>query len=490
MNGTNAPNAVIEIVTSPLVPDFLLIQEISLIATLIFLIAVFRNMLMATAEHEHQQNSTPWFIIGALTALSFTSYLTYEWGFDRFLFALGFSLALTLTFARPVFGLCLFIAFLLYRPWEMMPEDQLVMAIPKVFGLLVFVTFLFDKFRKKEFFFIWNPETTFLILFAFWVFLSIFKTTNFNESVKLYEANFTKLIIIYFLIINVVKTKLDYLALKGTLVFAIIGKGIVSIYHTIMTYNSDPAVKLKFGERLAGIGALADPNDLAAVLMIGLPLMCSFFFTNNKKLLPKFVGIILVSFSLYLIWYSRSRGAIIALLVLAASFFWFKTRSKKIKTFAVVGLILLFFPLTMSFKRSASDLSESSSNRMNYWKTAVIMAIKNPSLGVGFNSYPENYEKYAPEILGEWGFRTAHSTWFLILAETGPLGLLFFGLTYFFIFRKSYRCKDQTPELFYALIGYSVTMTFLSHAYIIYPYILFALISAGNRVFHENITAA
>lgn len=489
MNGTNFNNTIIEIVNSPLVPTFLLIQEIALILTLVFLILVFRRMLVEIPDLDyHKKNSTSWVLIALISTIGLTSFLTYEWGMDRFLFAFGFSLALIITFTRPIFGLCLFVAFLLYRPWEMMPEDQLVLAIPKFYGLLVIVIFLFDKFRKNEFFLIWNPESSCLVLFSFWVFLSIFKTSNFNESLNLYQSQFTKLIIIYFLIINVVKNKFDYLALKGTLVIAIMAKGIVAIYHTIMTY--DPNAKVQLGERLTGIGALADPNDLAAVLMIGLPLMTSFFFAKTHKLIPKIMGSIFVAFSIYLIWYSRSRGAIVALLVLAGSLFWFRTQSKKIKTMAVVGLVLLFFPLTLSFKRSESDLSESSSNRLNYWKTAVNMAVRNPSLGVGYNSYPENYERYAPEILGEWGYRTAHSTWFLILAETGPIGLLFFVLMYFFILRKSYRNKEHTPELFYALIGYTVTMTFLSHAYIIYPYILFALISAGNRIFHENIITA
>lgn len=489
MNGINPTNSIIEIVNSPLVPDFLLIQEIALIVTLVFMVLIFRRMLVENPlDHAALENTMSWALIAGFVVIGATVYLTSEWGFDRFLFAFGFALSLVLTFTRPLFGLCLFIAFLLYRPWEMMPEDQLVMAIPKLFGLLVIVVFLFDKFRRREFFLIWNPETTCLVLFSFWVFLSLFKTSNFNESLALYQSNFTKLIVIFFLIINIVKTKLDFLVLKGTLVIAIFTKGIVSIYHTIMTYT--PNAKVQLGERLTGIGALADPNDLAAVLMIGLPLLTSFFFMNTKKLLPKAIGLLFVGFSIYLIWYSRSRGAIIALLALGASFFWFNTKSKKLKMMAIVGGVLLFFPLTLSFNRSASDLSESSSNRINYWKTAVIMAARNPSLGVGFNAYPENYEKYAPEILGEWGYRTAHSTWFLILAETGPIGLLFFGLLYFFILRKSYKNKDHSPELFYALIGYTVTMTFLSHAYIIYPYILFALISSGNRVFNENVVVA
>ncbi|MFZ4715041.1 MAG: O-antigen ligase family protein [Bacteriovoracaceae bacterium] len=484
MNSVTLDTA-IEFVDSPLIPQFLLIQEIGLTISMIFMLMMFRTMLRVD-EQSYEELFSPWTSVMIFGSLIIVGFLTYTWGIERFLFAFSLSAAILLTYFRPIFGLASFISFLLYRPWEMMPEP-IVLAIPKYFGLLVFGLFILKKFRRSEYFFIWNKECTFMILFALWVLFSVFKTNNFNESLTLYENQFTRLLIIFFLMLNLIKTRLDFLTIHITLVITVVTKGIVSILNTMSssTYSiADGAEAV--ATRLTGVGALADSNDLAAVFIISLPLLLSLFWSGKKNIYNLTLGAMALFFSTYLIWLTRSRGAIIALLALFSSFLLDKIKKKSNKIITILLIGMLFFPISMTFKRSSDDLSESTSNRMNYWKTAVIMAGRNPFLGVGYNAYPENFESYAPELISEFGYRTAHSTWFLILGETGFIGFgLFFSL-YFVILRKSIALRKDHPELFFSLIGYTVTMTFLSHAYVIYPYILFALVSVGHRIFIEN----
>ena len=54
------------------------------------------------------------------------------------------------------------------------------------------------------------------------------------------------------------------------------------------------------------------------------------------------------------------------------------------------------------------------------------MAIHNPLLGVGYNGYVNSFERYADSLRYEWGHRTAHNSWVLVLAETGFPGLMLF----------------------------------------------------------------
>ena len=483
MNST-ASSTNVEFVNSPLIPEFLLIQEIGFTLSLVFILFMYWMMLKVDDESYSEVYSTT-FVLALISFFPIAGYLLYNWGPERLLFAFTLSLSIVLTFVRPVLGLCCFLAFLLYRPWELMPEDPIVIAIPKYFGFMVFGVFLLKKFCKGEFFLIWNMESTYLVLFSVWVMLSIFKTSNFNESMTLFQGQFTRPIIIFFLMINLIRTRLDFLAVQGTFVMTVVFKGIVSVFHTL---NESPTGNLQeaAAQRLTGIGALADSNDLAAVFIIALPLLISFFFSYRKTATSFVLGAIATLFSFYLIWMTRSRGAIIALLALIASYIFSRLKTKKMKIMAIAFVVAAFFPLTLSFNRSSSDLEESSSNRINYWKTATIMALRNPFLGVGYNAYPENYERYAPTLISEFGYRTAHSTWFLVLGETGFVGLLFFLLLYFEILKKSFILKLHHPELYFALIAYSVTMTFLSHAYIIYPYILFSLISAGARIYKDQ----
>lgn len=465
----------IEIVNSPYISDFLLIQEIGFLITLIFLILNLKKQLIEDALDGESAIRPEWLYIAGFFILGVTGFLIHEWGYDRILFSFVFSLSMAMAMIRPAYGLCCFIAFLFYRPWEMMPEDQLVLAIPKYFGLLVISLGAFWKIKKQEYYFMWNRELKYFLLFSFWLLITTIKTSNLNESIAYYQQNFTKAIIILVLIMNFIETKNDYYALIGTLIFTIVTKGVVSVYNTFL--NPDVSEG-----RLKGLGALSDPNDLASLFIIAIPLFWGFFKKYHNKFYD-FFAVLLTGLGIYLIWYSRSRGALIALLTLTLLYFFNHVKSKKARIITIAVIFSLFIPLTATFKRSTSDLEESSSNRLNYWKTAVNMAFRNPILGVGFNSYPENYERYAPEILGEYGYRTAHSTWFLILGEAGPIGLLLFLLMYYEILKKAYKMRNIRPEVFYSFVGYSVTMTFLSHPYIIYPYILLGLISASARIY-------
>lgn len=465
----------IEVVQSAFTHDFLLIQEVGFLITIIFLIYNLKNQMIDDVLLGKSRLKNDWLILTFFFIFGSTSFLIYEWGFDRSLFAIIFSISIALAMLKPAYGLCCFMAFLFYRPWEMLPLDPIVLSIPKYFGIFVIAMTLLKKIREEEYYFIWNRELKYFLLFSFWLLITTIKTSNLNESIANYNQNFTKAIILLVLIINLIETKLDFNAFVGTLVITITTKGIVSLYNTIL----DP---ISSEGRLKGFGALADPNDLASLFIVVIPLCWGFFTHYKNKFLILYSALISI-IGIYLIWSAKSRGALIALISLGVTYFFRIVKKKSYRIIFIIFAISLFLPLTSMMKRSSSDLEESSSNRLNYWKTAVNMAFRNPILGVGFNSYPENYERYAPEILGEYGHRTAHSTWFLILGEAGPIGLLLFLMMFYEIAKKAILLRNRKPEILYAFIGYSITMTFLSHPYIIYPYILLGLVSASARIY-------
>jgi O-antigen ligase len=110
-----------------------------------------------------------------------------------------------------------------------------------------------------------------------------------------------------------------------------------------------------------------------------------------------------------------------------------------------------------------------------------MMAIKNPVFGVGYEAYEENFERYATEILFEWGHRTAHNSWILALAELGLIGFLLYIAIYVTSIQSAIRIFETSPEFLTALAGYGAAMTFLSHTYLLYPYFLFGLVGAARR---------
>ncbi|MEN9827270.1 MAG: hypothetical protein RI953_3015 [Pseudomonadota bacterium] len=125
--------------------------------------------------------------------------------------------------------------------------------------------------------------------------------------------------------------------------------------------------------------------------------------------------------------------------------------------------------------RNSEDLDASTESRMNYYVTGLYMTFNSPIWGQGFGRYPYEFERFSPLILHEWGLRTAHSSWVLVLAETGLVGLFLFTLIHLHIAKSCWALRKIQPSLLLSFAGYSFTILFLSHSWLMFPWILFAL---------------
>ena len=115
------------------------------------------------------------------------------------------------------------------------------------------------------------------------------------------------------------------------------------------------------------------------------------------------------------------------------------------------------------------------------------MAVRNPLFGVGYGGYMEKLSEYANGNVGTEGSKkTIHSTWLLALAETGFVGFFFFMGTWFITLKAAWRMKDEHPEYLLALVSYGTAVTFLSHTYMLYPYILIGLTIAHGQFYKKR----
>jgi O-antigen ligase len=166
-------------------------------------------------------------------------------------------------------------------------------------------------------------------------------------------------------------------------------------------------------------------------------------------------------------------------------------RSANKKRAVVLAMLLLFayLPAKMLLHREEGDLKESGRSRLIYWQTGIQMAIKHPLVGVGFNDFPNQYQNYLTEpIADEFGKRTAHSSWVLVLSENGFPGFLLFLSLYLLSLRRAFRIRKDNPEYFYSLITYGVAMSFLSHAYLLFPYLIFSFVIVSDCVLTSQST--
>ena len=227
---------------------------------------------------------------------------------------------------------------------------------------------------------------------------------------------------------------------------------------------------------MASVGILENSNDIAAIFILAIPFSVSLLrgiksaFVNNIL-----TGIVFLFFT-FLIWQSKSRGAVLGVGSFIVSWYWIKAKSKK--QAAIITLTcLLFSVIVMSnIQRNADDREGSTTNRKIYWSAAVNMALRNPILGVGFNAYSDELITYTDGHVGTEGIhKTAHSTWLLALAETGIVGFGFYIGIWMCAMRSAWAMREDYPEFFMAIFSYGVTISFLSHTYMLYPYILLGL---------------
>jgi O-antigen ligase len=158
--------------------------------------------------------------------------------------------------------------------------------------------------------------------------------------------------------------------------------------------------------RIRGAGFLSDPNDLAQILLIALPLVF-IAWRRGRVVANFFVVIVPVVLLLWTTYLTHSRGGLIALAAVALVL-----ARKKLGTPASMALagIFLFGMLALDFTGGRGISAADGADRLEAWASGLVMFKSAPLFGVGFNGFTDLYEI------------TAHNSFVLCLAELGILG--------------------------------------------------------------------
>jgi len=445
----------------------------------VVIIFLFSFYLQKLKREEYLHSPAPVFFLTCTTLLSafFILYLGWSYAFFAFEMALGIFLGLL----NPIFALCFFLANFFLKPWELATPGPLMNALPRLLAVVALLSCLIDFVRRREFRIRWNLSCTAYCGLLVWFTVSALFSGTSGESLNLIFKNFLPITIVFFLLINIISAQSDLRALRGVMIVSITGLMCISLYTTLSNsafWNGNL--------RLLGTGMWGNSNDLAALIAFVIPFVI--FPLNSWTRAPeKFVVKTLTLFILLSsLAISQSRGAILSLLVCTSAYFFFcvKTSRKRILITLVVLCIPVF--LFLGIKRQSNDLSMSSASRMNYVIAGLSMFKHRPLRGVGPGNYPGLYEQHTPAFF-EWGERTAHSSWVLALSETGFPGFALFLALYLLAMLKSWQIRRKEPEYFLCVLSYGVVMSFLSHTYLMLPYLLFALVQAYDRISETKI---
>ncbi len=182
-------------------------------------------------------------------------------------------------------------------------------------------------------------------------------------------------------------------------------------------------------------GMMADNNDFAMALCMGLPLMY-YIGISEKSILVRRMLLTVVPMTMITIILTHSRGAFLAMSCTVFMLVW---RSKNRLAGMTAGLLLVISGIILapdSYTERLSTLQNveedgSAMGRLRAWRTAGEMIKGNPILGVGFGKFEHNYDRYDPNrVEGRpSGSRVAHNSYLQIWAECGtPAFLMYFSL--------------------------------------------------------------
>lgn len=229
--------------------------------------------------------------------------------------------------------------------------------------------------------------------------------------------------------------------------------------------------------RIRWYGVFNDPNDLGLALVLAVPFLLDMLL--RRQLILPLTSLPLISIAIY---YTNSRGTILAGLVAIGSYFVIRYRSV---SGALAGgllavVLFLFGPSRMS---SVSAAEESAHGRIDAWYEAFQMFKANPLFGVGQGMFTDYH------------FLTAHNSFVLVFAELGFVGLFFFTGFFYFpyhwlwgnILKKGSKPLSNeeiglVSAAYASLTGMAAAMFFLSRSYILLPFMIVALVSALSRL--------
>ena len=158
--------------------------------------------------------------------------------------------------------------------------------------------------------------------------------------------------------------------------------------------------------RIRGAGFLSDPNDLAQILLIALPL-AFLAWRRGRGVANFFVVIVPAVLLLWTTYLTHSRGGLIALAAIALM-----AARKKLGTSASTALASVFIlgMIALDFTGGRGISAADGADRLEAWASGLEMFKSAPLFGIGFDGFTELYEI------------TAHNSFVLCLAELGLLG--------------------------------------------------------------------
>lgn len=325
------------------------------------------------------------------------------------------------------------------------------------------------------------PETKlFLVFFIVAVISGVFGYYQ-TASYEFVISFFLKFGLYLYLTTKLIVTKKRINGLLTTITLS----GFLMAFATVLTQQ--PGIR-------AAVGSTYDPNDMALLMVITLPLAVVHVLNTQSKKWKTFYLIGITACILALVATS-SRGGFLGLVAVLAFMLKIKMPGLPKKKLVFIGVLIGIIFMASAGEQYMSRISSifedvsdrrAGSGRMLVWERSLVLFFHNPILGVGPACFSSAYGNYldggkfkgdlAPKH-GEWASHkwvVAHSAYLTILPELGITGFIVYLFMISRTFRNlNYRINTEeetnvslfTTGLKISFFGFLVCAAFLSKAY-------------------------
>ncbi len=395
----------------------------------------------------------------------------------------------------------------------------IIFYLSDLFIIFLFGFFIYSKyndFNNKE---LYKNKKPFLfkiiILFVFWLFLSIFWSQD-KELATYFFIKLITAVALFFVTINLkinIK-KVFIIILISILLYSGLGlfqffsqKTFSSTIFGLTEYNlSNPGVSIVDTPEkrwLRSYSVFPHPNIFGGYIVVLLFFLIYIFlnkkYSNNKKVLL-IISLTILFLSL-ITSFSRSAwlSFFIGLIIIFVFNLYKKNKESNLKLIKIFSLFLLItiifyliFPNTIKSRLLINNEKENKSvvERVEYISQAKNIIKKNLLLGVGGGNYSSfNYIKDDIKQPG-WYYQPVHNVYILIFTELGLIGILLFLTIIFyplyFLIKNIKWIKNIIP--FVVILSMLVIMVFDHYLWTThFGIILFWIILGGvTKIFQDN----
>jgi O-antigen ligase len=349
----------------------------------------------------------------------------------------GISISIAIFFNLYI-GLLIFLIGAFFHPTYWLPQLQ-AFHPARLLAIGVVFIWAFHILIYRDFKFVKVPQNYIFLLFLCIAFISTFFSPYFDYTFSYFIEFGVKAFVLYFLIINLVKSQKQVVFFSYFLIIIGFLLSLIGIYqyinHIGVVYKDEGIL------RIAGLAE--DPNLFAMDLITIIPIAFAMFFSNRAifiKIMISFVIILLIVTTV--LTYSRAGFLQLSIVLFLAVGVRMYKRNKILTVATFLIIIMIALPLVPGkywerIQTMTNFDDPAIGKRLSGWQVGLQMFSENPIKGVGLGLFRYEFFEHAlasPDVRYKQPL-DAHNTYIHTAAEMGTFGLLFLIYLIYLTFR-------------------------------------------------------